>query len=381
MPKRISLTKHYVFDRLIREITSLQPGMTIEEVQRELHSPHTELADDICQYDESGFLLDSVLLQACRGEDVTALRITWVSLVAADGRLPIVLRAMSESSGKLNESLYATSKIQTLLSEKVQVGGRKAASNLAQYFEQARIFVPKRHGSEIVGAQSAIDTESAIPLCVAHLAVVLSWENPLESAVELGVHTWLNITETRFKELASGVGVTVRAYDEAAKNLPIAVPRDPPRLDLAYVVQAEDVGIAVPRPRQVDGDTLENATQEHRKTQNDLATWARTKGCQPVRPDGNPRFDVGWRNSEYFLVAEVKSLGMGNERGQVRLGLGQVLDYRKQLRDKGVNAIAVLVVSRKPVSDHWGALARELGVLFSWPPFEALDRWVMTNGR
>ena len=215
MSEKVSLTKHYVFDRLVREISSLQPGLTFEEVQRKLHSPHTELSDDIFQYDESGRLLGSVLLQACRDGSVTALRITWVSLVAADSRLPIVLRAMSETNGKLDLSFYATSKIQTLLTEKAQVDSRKAASNLAHYFEQARIFEPRRRGSEIFGAERALNTESAVPLCLAHLATVLSWENPLKSAVELGVHTWLNITESRFKELARGVGATDRPDDEA----------------------------------------------------------------------------------------------------------------------------------------------------------------------
>ena len=381
MSRKISLTKHYVFDRLVREISSLQPGMMIAAVQSKLLSPHTELADDIFQYDESGLLLDSVLLQACRGGGETALRITWVSLVAADSRLPIVLRAMSLPNGKLNESLYATSKIQTLLSENAHVDSRKAASNLAHYFKQARIFEPKRRGSEIVGVESAPNTESAIPLCVAHLAEVLSWENPMKSAVDLGVHSWLNIKESRFKELASGAGTTARPDEEAANPPPITAHFHQPGLHLPYVDAAEDVGIAAPRARQVDADTLENATQEHRKTQNALAAWARTRGFETVRPDGDPLFDVGWWRSEDFLVAEVKSLGVDNETRQVRLGLGQVLDYRKQLQDMGINAVAVLAVSRKPAIQHWGELASELEVLFSWPPFVVLDDWVITSGR
>lgn len=40
----------------------------------------------------------------------------------------------------------------------------------------------------------------------------------------------------------------------------------------------------------------------------------------------------------------------------------------------GFNAIAVLAVSREPASEHWGELASELGVLFSWPPFVQLDK-------
>ena len=57
----------------------------------------------------------------------------------------------------------------------------------------------------------------------------------------------------------------------------------------------------------------------------------------------------------------------------MRLGLGQIIDYRKQLRDGGVNAIAVLVVSRVPARKDWGDVASEVEVLFSWPPFVELD--------
>ena len=266
MAGKLSLTKHYVFGRLVLEISSLRPGMTVREVRRDLFSPHTELADDIFQYDESGLLLDSVLLQACRGGRETALRILWVSLVAADSRLQRVLKAMSESEGKLNESLYATSDLQTLLTEQAHVASRKAASNLAHYFEQARIFVPRRSGTEIVGVDQALNTEGAVDLCVAHLAEVLSWENPLRSAVEHGVHSWLNITRTRFETLISRAGSATRSREDMTSRSPIAASVYRPRLALPYVDEAENVGIARPRAREVNADTLENATREHRRT-------------------------------------------------------------------------------------------------------------------
>lgn len=376
MAEKLSLTKHYILSRLVTEIASLRPGDTFADVQAALGSPHTELADDIFEYDQGGHLRDSVLLQVCREEGgLTALRVVWVSLVAADGRLRAVLAAMAQPSGELRQSLYKTDEIEELLTT-VQVNSRKAASNLAHYFEQAGILVPRRHGSEIVGVTRFLDTGSAVPLCVAHLADVFAWDDPLERAAEFGVHSWLNLDVGRFKKL--GGGNSGRAYaDGGVVDPPPVVIRSsgqPPHLP--YIDEPERTGFLASRSRHFDPESAENASQEHRKTQNALAAWARRNEYDPIRPDGDPLFDVGWWQSERFFVAEVKSLGADNEIRQVRLGLGQVLDYRKQLRDVGVDAIAVLAVSREPASSYWEELSRELGVVFCWPPFDELDEGI-----
>lgn len=376
MAGKLSLTKHYILKRLVDEIASLRPGNTVADVQRALGSPHTELADDIFEYDQRGYLRDSVLLQVCReGGGATALRVLWVSLVAADSRLRAVLRAMSQPSGKLNGSLYATTKILKLLRD-IQIDSRKAASNLAHYFEQAQIVVPERRGPEIVGVRRTLDTGGAVPLCVAHLADVFGWDDPVENAVKFGVHGWLNLDVGQFKRLAGGAPVT-NLHDEEPVNPPPVVIRSsgPPRR-LPYIDQTERTELVASQLRQFDPEALENATQEHRKTQNALAAWARSNECDPVRPDGDPLFDVGWWQSERFFVAEVKSLSADNEARQVRLGLGQVLDYQKQLKDLGIDATAVLAVSQVPASSYWVELARELGVVLCWPPFDALDEWL-----
>ena len=383
MPGKLSLTKHYVFSRLVDEIASLQPGDTVEEVQRALLSPHPELADDIFRYDDRHRLLDSELLKACKRRDAEVLRVLWVSLVAADSRLQRLLGFMSKPNGKLDESLYSTSEIKRLLTDEVGVQGHKPATNVARYLAQARIFVPKLHRTTIVGAAWAPHTEDAVPLCFAHLTGFLSWNDPLNDAVGFGVHSWLNLDVSRFKALASGAAATASPAP-VGNPPPMVAASSKPDLHRDYVDQDEQAGIAAPATRQTDPDAVEKATREHRRTQNALANWARRRGFGPVEPAGDPLFDVGWwmPKSPVFFVAEVKSLGADNETRQLRLGLGQILDYRKQLRDlqdDPDDVIAVLAVSRKPVSSHWVELADELDILLSWPPFGALDEWVRTH--
>ena len=47
------------------------------------------------------------------------------------------------------------------------------------------------------------------------------------------------------------------------------------------------------------------------------------RGLPPV-----PNFDLAWQKDRTVFVAEVKSITAENEEHQLRLGLGQVLQYR-----------------------------------------------------
>jgi hypothetical protein len=68
-------------------------------------------------------------------------------------------------------------------------------------------------------------------------------------------------------------------------------------------------------------------------------------------------------------VAEVKSLTAANEDNQLRLGLGQVLDYRCQYEamKRWELVSAVLVVERVPSELRWEAVCEAVGVTLAWP--------------
>ena len=88
----------------------------------------------------------------------------------------------------------------------------------------------------------------------------------------------------------------------------------------------------------------------------------------PLSPSGQqPAFDLAWRARGQLVVAEVKSLALDIELTQVRLGLGQVLDYAHTL-----NARPVLVFERRPNSPRWEALCDRHSVALAWP--SAFDR-------
>lgn len=130
-----------------------------------------------------------------------------------------------------------------------------------------------------------------------------------------------------------------------------------------YRFANESINTALGTPFAVDPDIVDRSLQMHAFTQNLLAEWIQSDGLIPESPSmGAPAFDLAWRGRARSFVAEVKSLSSQNEVGQLRLGIGQVLDYAEQL---GWNP--VLAVERRPTSDRWLQLCRRIGVTLLWP--------------
>ena len=82
---------------------------------------------------------------------------------------------------------------------------------------------------------------------------------------------------------------------------------------------------------------------------------------------GDPNFDVGWWFGNRFFVCEVKSLPKYGETGQLRLGLGQVLDYADQIMRSGRTVQPVLLVEREVVDLRWVDVCDRAGVRLTWP--------------
>lgn len=65
-------------------------------------------------------------------------------------------------------------------------------------------------------------------------------------------------------------------------------------------------------------------------------------------------FDLGWRDQHGAIwIAEVKSLARTSESQQLRLGLGQVLDYRQAIATPEISIRAALVIEQEPSDIRW----------------------------
>lgn len=124
-----------------------------------------------------------------------------------------------------------------------------------------------------------------------------------------------------------------------------------------------------------DPAELARALAGHADTQNALADFVSSFGFEPLSPVGNAAaFDLAWDTGAELWLAEVKSLSAENETLQLRLGLGQVLEYADlQRRRLGRPVRPVLAVQAKPSADHWTDVCASAGVTLTWAPeFESL---------
>jgi hypothetical protein len=136
-----------------------------------------------------------------------------------------------------------------------------------------------------------------------------------------------------------------------------------------YEPVSEEVSLPAGRLIEYDPTTRERGCRGHARTQNALASFLENRGLQPLKSAATgPDFDLAWERDGRLIVAEVKSLTIENETTQIRLGLGQVLQYRHQLRLGRPDVSAILAIERAPTDLDWVAVCSDLGVTLIWPP-------------
>jgi len=112
-----------------------------------------------------------------------------------------------------------------------------------------------------------------------------------------------------------------------------------------------------------DPQVVDRGLAGHENTVVSLARWLRDQGVSATTA-GAVNYDLEWTVNGQQYVAEVKSLRDQNELSQIRLGIGEVLDFSYQLG----GAIPVLVVEQEPVRvDRWMEVCRGAGIRLVWP--------------
>lgn len=123
-----------------------------------------------------------------------------------------------------------------------------------------------------------------------------------------------------------------------------------------------------PLELRIDLDALEKGTQRHEATRTALADFIAANGGEPREPGKAAQFDLGWRDRDGTIwIAEVKSLARTSEAQQLRLGLGQVLDYRQAIATPEIPIRAALVIEQEPSDLRWVEVCAAVGVVLAWP--------------
>jgi hypothetical protein len=119
-------------------------------------------------------------------------------------------------------------------------------------------------------------------------------------------------------------------------------------------------------------EALDRGTAAHEATVTALSRTLERQGILPQRPGRRaPAFDVGWTDNGVVNIAEVKSLTGTDQTQQIRLGLGQVLDYAQQIRLSCLSSAPVqpvLVLEHEPNHPRWTETASSAGVKLIWGP-------------
>ncbi|WP_405668991.1 hypothetical protein [Streptomyces sp. NBC_00055] len=148
----------------------------------------------------------------------------------------------------------------------------------------------------------------------------------------------------------------------------------PPRAGgdiLGGPLRVQQVGQHTSDALTMDLNHLDKATAAHESTIGALIDHLTGQGVEVHSyARSAPRFDAGWSNGAEIFIAEVKSLTGASEDQQIRLGIGQVLDYAHQLRlvPSGRSVRPVLVLERKPADTRWSSLSEAVGIQLTWAP-------------
>jgi hypothetical protein len=121
-----------------------------------------------------------------------------------------------------------------------------------------------------------------------------------------------------------------------------------------------------------DPDAAGRGLRAHHRLQNRLSDLVAAAGYTPVDPESpiDPAFDLAWFVERTLVVVEVKSCTQDNQTQQLRLGIGQVLDYEDTLLGRGHPVQPVLYLEEQPADPRWSALAQRHGIQLIWPGTE-----------
>ena len=198
-------------------------------------------------------------------------------------------------------------------------------------------------------------------------------------AVELGVWSTEEL-EARAWYTGNGIDSHIEHIVRRALQVETGSRGTLERLHGVYVVRdsAPDGGFGVPYHRaaanelaaaelpthQVDLTELDRATKRHMDLQDRLADMLRGLGVEPRSPASwQPQFDLAFEYAGKRFVIEIKS-GDPVSAQQVRLGVGQVLEYGHLLRDIDSQDVrAVLLIEAEP-PHPWRALGAAIGIQF-----------------
>lgn len=179
--------------------------------------------------------------------------------------------------------------------------------------------------------------------------------------VEFSGLPWDKSYDSSFAPSGGGGTVTTEGLDAMHKSVLLLLKREY-QLGIDYKEAKEESTFDSHKPFEIDPNEIDKSTIEHKIAQNLLANWLLSKGLKPLSPYPNgPQFDLAWIDKEKFVV-EVKSINESNESKQIRLAIGQVLEYAFETEAK-----PVIMLNKQPKDTRWQLLCDHLNIQLFFP--------------
>jgi hypothetical protein len=105
---------------------------------------------------------------------------------------------------------------------------------------------------------------------------------------------------------------------------------------------------------ELDLDELDARTDEHMSLQDRLAQELKARGITPLSwRSPEPMYDLAFELCDDIVVVEVKTVAMGGAKQQVRLGAGQLLEYRQLMSSIHGRRVRGVLLASAPAGEPW----------------------------
>ena len=105
---------------------------------------------------------------------------------------------------------------------------------------------------------------------------------------------------------------------------------------------------------EIDLDDLDARTEDHMALQDQLSEALKARDITPLSwRSPEPLYDLAIELGTEIAVVEVKTLGVGGAAQQMRLGAGQLLEYRQRLASLYGRRVRGILLTSAPPGEPW----------------------------
>lgn len=110
------------------------------------------------------------------------------------------------------------------------------------------------------------------------------------------------------------------------------------------------------------------AYNTHNEMENEIFKVLKEKGCDVFKIATGPNVDLCWKYQDKFSFLEVKSVNKGNFSHQIRMGIGQVIEYRERFNKLNTKVLnTYLAITSEDSTGRWEEICKSVDIVLITP--------------